>query len=459
MNQYDYDLFIIGAGSGGVRMARMAAAEGIRIAVAEQSKAGGTCVNRGCIPKKLYVYAAEFATVSRDSASLGWQIETTRFDWPTLRDNKSKLIAQSNQRMEALITDTGADLIYGHAKVTGPHQVTVDDKTYSAERILIATGGVPTMPDIAGHEHLLSSDQVFDLDNLPQQMVIIGGGYIACEFAGIFHNLGVKVTQLYRGDLFLRGFDVEIREFVAARMKQKGIDLRFNTDVSAVVKNKDGHYEVELHDGQTLTTDLILAATGRHPNVSGLGLEKVGVRLNERGAVTVDQFYCSSVSSIYALGDVIDNIQLTPVALAEAMTLLSNLYQGQNTTLDYSLIPTAIFSLPPIANVGLTEEQAVEQYAHVDVYSTEFRPLKHALSDSKEKIFMKLLVDGESQRVIGAHMAGDGAAETIQGIAIALKAGATKAIFDQTIGIHPTSAEEFVTMRSTTRSHIRKSSK
>ena len=459
MNQYDYDLFIIGAGSGGVRMARMAAAQGVRIAVAEQSKAGGTCVNRGCIPKKIYVYAAEYATVKADSQSLGWHIESTQFDWTTLRDNKSKLIAGSNKRMEALITDAGADLIYGHAKVTGPHQVTVDNKSYSAERILIATGGVPKMPDIQGHEHLLSSDQIFDIDQLPKQMVIIGGGYIACEFAGIFHNLGVKVTQLYRGDLFLRGFDVEIREFVANQMKQKGVDLRVNTDVRKIVKNADGSYEVKLQDGQSITTDQILAATGRRPNISDLGLESVGVDLNDRGAIAVDQTYRSSVPSIYALGDVIDKIQLTPVALAEAMTLLRHLYQGQNSTLDYSLIPTAVFSLPPIANVGLTEEQAVEQYPHVDVYSTEFKPLKHALSDSQEKILMKLLVDGESQRIIGAHMAGDGAAETIQGIAIALKAGATKVTFDQTIGIHPTSAEEFVTMRSITRSHIKKESK
>lgn len=458
MTQYDYDLFIIGAGSGGVRMARMAAAQGVRIAVAEDSKAGGTCVNRGCIPKKLYVYAAEYSTFSQDSSNFGWDIKTNGFDWSTLRDNKSSLISQSNKRMEALITDAGADLIFGRATVTGPHQVSVDGRTYSAERILIATGGVPTLPAFEGHEHLLTSDQIFDLDRLPEKMVIIGGGYIACEFAGIFHNLGVKVTQLYRGDLFLRGFDVEIRKFVATRMQQKGIDLRFNNDVDKVIKTSDGRYEIELKSGQSLTADVILAATGRHPNVSGLGLEEAGVKLNERGAVIVDHSYRSSVPSIYALGDVIDRIQLTPVALAEAMTLLRNLYQGQSTKLDYSLIPTAVFSLPPIANVGLTEEQAMEKYQQVDVYSTEFKPLKHALSDSPEKILMKLLVDGASQRVIGAHMAGEGAAETIQGIAIALKAGATKTVFDQTIGIHPTSAEEFVTMRSITRSHTRKES-
>lgn len=364
------------------------------------------------------------------------------------------MIAQSNQRMENMLSEAGAELIYGHARLTGTHEVTVGDKRYRAERILIATGGTPFIPDFPGREHLLSSDQIFDLDQLPEQMLIIGGGYIACEFAGIFHNLGVKVTQAYRGKLFLRGFDVEVREFVASSMRHKGIDLRFDTDISRITKEADGRYRIRFQDGDELITDLILSATGRRPNLSNLGLDEVGVTLNERAAIQVDQNYQTSVPSIYAIGDVIDRIQLTPVALAEAMTLLRNIYQGDKTPLDYTLIPTAVFSLPPIANVGLTEEQALEKYPEVDVYTTQFKALKHALSGRDDKILMKLLVDGRSQRVVGAHMAGEGAAETIQGIAIALKAGATKTVFDQTIGIHPTSAEEFVTMRTKTRSHV-----
>lgn len=453
MQTYDYDLFVIGAGSGGVRAARTAATLGKRVAVAEKSKAGGTCVNLGCVPKKLYVHAAEYATVAGDSAGFGWSMQTTGFDWATLRDNKTTAVSQSNRRIEEMLENSGARLIHGRATISGPNEVTVGGTAYSAERILIATGGGPTLPAIPGAEYMLTSDQIFDLERLPEKMVIVGGGYIACEFAGIFQSLGVEVTQLYRGDLFLRGFDVEIREFVAARMRQKGIDLRFNADVAEIVQTRDGAYRIVLTDGGTVTTGLILGATGRRPNTATLGLDKIGVRIDEKGAIRVDRNYRTSVPSIYALGDVIDRVQLTPVALAEAMTLVRHLYQEAPSALDYSLIPTAVFSQPSIACVGPTEEQALKEYSKVDVYSTEFRPLKHALSGRQETTLMKLLVDGDSQRVVAAHMAGEGAAETIQGIAVALKAGATKAVFDQTIGIHPTSAEEFVTMREKTRSH------
>ncbi|MCW9048797.1 MAG: glutathione-disulfide reductase [Deltaproteobacteria bacterium] len=453
MDKYDYDLFVIGAGSGGIRAARMAAALGVKVAVAEQSKAGGTCVNLGCVPKKLYVHAAEFASAAATSAGFGWTMGEPQFTWSRLRDNKSSLIAQSNVRMEAMLADSGAQLIHGRARVISPHAVTVDNKIFTSERILIATGGRPYLPAVPGIEHLLTSDQIFDLDQLPEQLLIIGGGYIACEFAGIFHNLGVKVTQIYRGELFLRGFDVEIRQFIAARMRLEGIDLRFTTNLKQVDKTPEGQYMAQLTDGSTVTTDLILAATGRRPNCTDLGLESLGVEINSQSAISVDDCYQTSVPSIYALGDVIDRMQLTPVALAEAMTLVKNLYEGTTSRLDYKLIPTAVFSLPALACIGLTEEQASEEYPHVNVFTTKFRALKHALTGSQERIFMKLLVDGQTDRVIGAHMAGEGAAETIQGIAVALKAGATKSIFDQTIGIHPTSAEEFVTMRSITRSH------
>lgn len=451
MADYDYDLFVIGAGSGGVRTARMAAAEGIKVAIAEQSVPGGTCVNLGCVPKKIYVHAAEYGASFLQAPGFGWQSQVPLFDWPTLRDNKSETISKLNDLYAEMLKNSGAELINGHARLLDSHRVEVDGKCYSAQRILLATGSRPFIPEIPGREHLLSSDQIFDLPVLPKKMLIIGGGYIATEFAGIFHGLGVEVTQIYRGELFLRGFDTEICQFVAKQMRSKGIDLRFDSDLQDIVKNSDDSFKVTLKDGSSLNTDLILAATGRIPNTDNLGLENTAVELSDSGAVQVDIYYQSSEPSIYALGDLIDRYQLTPVALAEGMTLMRHLYQGKAEVLDYTLIPTAVFSQPNIGTVGLTEQQALEQYPTIDVYSTNFRSLKHALSGSGDRVFMKLLVDPQTDKVVGVHMAGEGAGETIQGIAIALKAGATKAIFDQTIGIHPTSAEEFVTMRSKTR--------
>ncbi|SHI72478.1 NADPH-glutathione reductase [Malonomonas rubra DSM 5091] len=451
MSSYDYDLFVIGAGSGGVRTARMAAAEGIKVAVAEKSKPGGTCVNLGCVPKKLYVHAAEYGAGFLQSPGFGWQSQAPLFDWPTLRDNKSETITRLNGMYTEILGKAGVEMIDGHARVTGPNEVDVAGKRYSAERILLATGGRPSLPEIPGSEYLLSSDQIFDLPELPKRMLIVGGGYIATEFTGIFHGLGVNVTQIYRRELFLRGFDTDIREFVAKQMRESGIDLRFNCDLKQVVKNADGSLNVTLKDGSNLQTDLILAATGRVPNTENLGLDEVGVKLGENGRVLVDDFYQTNIPSIYALGDLIDRMQLTPVALAEGMTLVRHLYKGGAEKLDYSLVPTAVFSKPNIGTVGLTEEEAIEQYPQIDVYSANFRSLKHALSGSSERVLMKLLVDPATDKVVGAHMAGEMAGETIQGIAVALKAGATKTNFDKTIGIHPTSAEEFVTMRTKTR--------
>ena len=453
-NQYDYDLFVIGAGSGGARAARMAAMQGVRVAIAEQSKAGGTCVNLGCVPKKLYVHAAEYGEGFKQARGFGWEEVSPSLDWPTLRDAKSALIAKSNEIIAGMLTKSGADYISGRARITGPNNVQVGETNYSAEKILLSVGGTPVFPDIPGQEHMLSSDQIFDLDTLPKRILIIGGGYIATEFTGIFHGLGVEVTQIYRRELFLRGFDREVREYVASHMKRKGIDLRFNCDATKVEKTADQTYRVLLNDGSELETDLILAATGRTPNISGLGLTEAGVN-TVNGAVVVNDHYQTSTPSIYALGDVTNRIQLTPVALAEAMHLVKHLYQGGAEPLSYEFIPTAVFSQPNIGCVGLTEEQAIENVAQVDIYCSEFRSLKHALSNSGDRILMKLIVDAATDRVVGAHMAGENAGEIIQGIAIALKAGATKAIFDQTIGIHPTSAEEFVTMRSVTRSHTK----
>lgn len=451
MPRFDYDLFVIGAGSGGVRTARMAAAEGVRVAIAEQSRLGGTCVNLGCVPKKLYVHAAEYGAGFLQAPGFGWQNQVPHFDWPTLRDNKSASIDKLNGLYGQMLDNAGVTLIEGPARLVDAQRVEVAGKSYSAEKILLATGGRPFIPPVSGKEHLLSSDEIFDLEQLPKNMLIIGGGYIATEFAGIFHGLGVKVTQIYRGELFLRGFDVEIREFVAQQMRKKGIDLRFNCDLRKVAKTVEETFRVTLQDGSQLVTEKILSATGRIPNTEGLGLENTAVELTAAGAVKVDDFYQTSVPSIYALGDLIDRLQLTPVALAEGMTLVKQLYQDGTEKLDYKLVPTAVFSQPNIGTVGLTEEEAVQVYPTIDVYSANFRSLKHALSGSGERVLMKLLVDPTTDRVIGAHMTGEGAGETIQGIAIALKAGATKSDFDNTIGIHPTSAEEFVTMRSKTR--------
>ncbi len=451
MATYDYDLFIIGAGSGGVRAARMAAAEGVKVALAEQSRTGGTCVNLGCVPKKLYVHAAEYGAGFLQAPGFGWQGQRPLFDWSTLRDNKSEAIARLNGLYEEMLEKSGAELIKGKARLLDPHRVEVAGKTYSAERILLATGSTPFVPDFPGNQYVLTSDDIFDLDQLPKRMLIVGGGYIATEFAGIFHGLGVEVTQIYRGDLFLRGFDTEIRQFVAEQMRHKGIKLHFNSDVEAIEKTGSGTYLVQLKEDSKLETDCILYATGRTPNVAGLGLENLAIEQADNGAIVVNDSFQSSVPSIYALGDLIDRMQLTPVALGEAMTLVANLYKGEQKGFDYQLIPTAVFSLPNIGTVGLTEEEAVAEYGKIDVYTANFRSLKHALSGSGERVLMKLLVDPLSDKVVGAHMAGEGAGEIIQGIAVALKAGATKTIFDQTVGIHPTSAEEFVTMRSVSR--------
>lgn len=450
---YDYDLFVIGAGSGGVRAARMAAATGNKVAVAETARTGGTCVNLGCVPKKLYVHAAEYGAGFSQATGFGWEEHEATLDWSILQRNKDEAINNSNRGLEKMLEKSGATLLRGRAKLTGPHQVSLEGKCYSARRILIATGARPFVPQLSGSEHLLTSDDIFSLNHLPDSILIVGGGYIATEFAGILHGLGVKVTQIYRGELFLRGFDNEIRTYVAEHMHKKGIDLRFECDLESIAKNSDGSFTATLNTGSKLTCDLVMAATGRIPNIEGLGLDEAGVKVTEKDAITVNDNFQTSVPSIYALGDVIGRMQLTPVALAEAMHLVATLYQGKTSPFSYELIPTAVFSQPNIGCVGLTEEEAVAQFPRIDVYTAEFRSLKQALSGTTERILMKLLVDADSDRVVGAHMAGEGAGEIIQGIAVALKAGATKATFDQTIGIHPTSAEEFVTMRSKTRSH------
>jgi glutathione reductase (NADPH) len=446
MPRYDYDLFVIGAGSGGVRAARMSAAFGARVAIAEERHLGGTCVNVGCVPKKLLVYAARFSDEFEDAEGYGWSMDGARFDWRRLIRKKNGEIERLNGVYRKLLTNAGVTLLEGRATLEDEQTVRVNGQNYTAQRVLIATGGQPTIPDFPGNEHMISSNDGFFLDKLPDRALIVGGGYIAAEFAGIFNGLGVDTTLLYRGPLFLRGFDEEARRHLAGEMEQKGIALRFGTNLKRIAK-ADGELRATLTDGGVLSSGLILAATGRAPNASGLGLEQVGVGLDHNGAIIVDKHYRSNVPSIYALGDVTHRLNLTPVALAEGMAVAKTLYGGRPTRVDYTGIPSCVFSQPNLATVGLTEEEARQQYSEITVYVSRFTPMKQTLTGSGEKTFMKLLVDTASDRVIGANMVGEEAGEIIQGIAIAMKAGATKAQFDATIGIHPTAAEEFVTMR------------
>ena len=446
MAEYDYDLFVIGAGSGGVRAARMAGGFGARVAIAEDRYLGGTCVNVGCIPKKLFVYAAHYAEDFHDAAGYGWQVSETVFDWKILLNNKNNEISRLNGIYANLLKRNNVALYNGRAVIEGPNTVQVNGESVSARRILVATGGWPHIPDIPGREHVISSNEAFFLETLPERAVIVGGGYIAVEFAGIFHGLGVETTLVYRRDLFLRGFDGEMREFLAEQMRAKGINLLFNTRIGGI-ERRDGRYLVSSPDAETMTTDLVLYATGRRPNTADLGLETAGVELNDKGAIAVDDEYRSSVPSIYAIGDVTDRYNLTPVATAEGTALANNLFNNQSRRVDYRDIPTCIFSQPNLGTVGLTEEQARQEYANVEIYKSRFTSLKHTLTGNSEKTLMKMIVDRDTDRVLGVHMVGADAGEIIQGIGIALKAGATKATFDATIGIHPTAAEEFVTMR------------
>lgn len=446
--QYDYDLFVIGAGSGGVRASRIAASYGARVAVCEDRYLGGTCVNVGCVPKKLYVYASEFSRHFRDAKGFGWQVGKTRFDWPTLRDNKIDEISRLNGVYEGILDRANVEIIDGRGKIIDAHTVEVNGKKYSAERILIATGGWPYVPDIPGKEHALDSNGIFDLDKFPERLAIVGGGYIAVEFAGIFHGLGAHVTQIVRGGGLLYGFDKEVAEFAAEQIQQNGVFIRFNNEVTAIKKAKDGSYKLSLKDGDEIEADAVLFATGRSPNLGELGLENVNVKLSKSGHINVNKRFQTSEDSIYALGDVVGHMELTPVALEEGMTLAKHLYDNQPCEMDYSNIATTVFCQPNIGTVGMTEEQARQKYRKVMKYRASFKAMKNTLSGSPERTLMKLLVDEDTDKVIGAHMVGEGAGEIMQGIAIAIKAGATKADFDATIGIHPTSAEEFVTMRT-----------
>ncbi|RRV11009.1 glutathione-disulfide reductase [Stutzerimonas xanthomarina] len=446
---YDFDLFVIGAGSGGVRAARFAAGFGAKVAVAESRYLGGTCVNVGCVPKKLLVYGAHYAEDIGQAQGYGWTIDGATFDWKTLIANKDREIQRLNGIYRSILVDSGVTLLQAHARLVDAHTVEVGGKQYTAEHILIATGGWPHVPAIPGREHAITSNEAFYLESLPRRVLVVGGGYIAVEFASIFHGCGADTKLLYRGELFLRGFDGSLRDHLKDEMIKKGVDLQFNADIVHIDKQADGSLLATLEDGRTLEADCIFYATGRRPMLDNLGLEKAGVALDARGFIAVDDEYRTSVSSILAIGDVIGRVQLTPVALAEGMAVARRLFKPeQYRKVDYTTIPTAVFSLPNMATVGLTEEEAREQGYNVTIFESRFRPMKLTMTDSLERSLMKLVVDAETDRVLGCHMAGPDAGEIMQGLGVALKAGATKQVFDDTLGIHPTAAEEFVTMRT-----------
>lgn len=448
MSQFDYDLFVIGGGSGGVRAARLAAQLGVRTAIAEEYRFGGTCVVRGCIPKKLLVYAGELGHAIDDAAAYGWRVEGKSFDWKTLIANKDREIARLSGLYRQNLEKAGAEIIESRAEIVDPHTIRIVEtgREVTAERILVATGGRPFVPDIPGREFGITSDQAFHLEELPRRAVIVGGGYIAIEFACIFNALGSEVEVVYRGEEILRGFDHDLRQMLSDQMQANGIAITCGEEPAAV--EKEGKELVLLtKQGSRFGGDVVMFATGRVPNTVGLGLQKLGVECGWNGNLVVDETYRTSVPSIFAVGDVTDRVNLTPVAIRDAITFIEANYKDNPKPLDLSFIPTAVFSQPEFATVGYTEEHAREMFRQVDIYKTTFRPLKHTLTGRAERMMMKLVVDGETDRVIGCHILGPAAAEMIQIAAIPIRLGVKKSDFDATIALHPTAAEELVTMR------------
>lgn len=456
VSEYEYDLIVIGAGSGGVRTARMAAANGAKVAIAEDRYLGGTCVNVGCVPKKLYSYAAHFRDSFDHAGGFGWQLPgPASFDWATLRDNKISEIKRLNGIYQRMLEGAGVTLFNARARLVDGHTVMLNsehgDIPLTAQKIVLATGGWPWVPDFPGSEYALDSNQIFDLDTFPKRFLVLGGGYIAVEFSSIFNGLGSETHLIYRGELFLKGFDHQVREFTRAEMERKGVNLHFNTNIERIEASQ-GVYKVYLTNGDVLEVDVVLAATGRKANIRSLGLDTLGLTLDKQGKIPVNERFETSLPSVLALGDLTAGPELTPLAIAEAMQLVD--YHFTDITpqpLDYTMIPTAVFCHPNIGTVGLSEEAAREKFARIRVYCTDFRAMKHTLSGSHERTLMKLVVDDKTDVVVGAHMVGDEAGEIMQGIAIAVRAGLTKQDFDRTVGIHPTGAEEFVTLRTLTR--------
>lgn len=454
-----FDLIVIGAGSGGVRSARMAASQGKKVAVIENRYLGGTCVNVGCVPKKMFVYASEYREKMEEAKGFGIDGQINSFNWPTLRDNKTNEISRLNGIYQNLLTGPGATIFNGTGSLVDANTVRIQRNEkedgesnidISGDKILIATGSWPFIPNVPGAEHAITSNEVFSLgnDEFPQRALVVGAGYIAVEFAGIFNGLGVETTLAVRKDLVLRGFDDDIRVFVQDQMKEKGVNIQAETEVKCIDKQSDGSLLVTYTNGKQQEVDLVLYATGRRPMTDGLNLEGLGIELNPNGTIKVDDFFQTSVPSVFALGDVIGTPQLTPVALAQGMKFLAHQYHGDTVPMRYENIPTAVFCQPNIGTVGPTEDQCKAKGIDFDVYESNFKPLKHTMTGMNERTLMKLIVNKADNKVIAAHMVGHDAGETIQGIAVAITAGATKADFDATIGIHPTSAEEFVTMRT-----------
>ena len=451
MTDFDYDLFVIGGGSGGVRAGRMAAMAGYNVAVAEEYRLGGTCVIRGCVPKKLMVYASAFSEAFEDAAVFGWTVGERSFDWKTLIANKDAEIDRLEGLYQKGLHANNATTFASRAEVVDPHTVRIvaEDRNVTARHILVATGGTPYTPEIEGHELTITSNEIFHLPEQPKRAVIIGGGYIACEFAGILNGLGTEVTLSYRSELFLRGFDREVREHVAEEMRAKGIKILFQTTPERVVQEADG-LRVDLDNGESLHGDIVMMATGRAPNTAGLGLEQAGVTLKKNGAVQVDDYSQTNVPSIWAVGDVTGRLELTPIAIREGAAFVETVFNGNRTKADHALVPTAIFTQPEIGTLGLTEEVAAMEH-EIDVYVSTFRPMIATLSGRSEKMLMKLIVEKGSDKVLGVHVVGHGAGEMIQMAGVAVKMGATKADFDRTVAVHPTAAEELVTMKAPTR--------
>ncbi|WP_112321427.1 glutathione-disulfide reductase [Oceanibium sediminis] len=446
MADFDYDLFVLGGGSGGVRAARWASMAGAKVALCEEYRYGGTCVIRGCVPKKLMVFASQFTESVEDAAGFGWSHTGSDFNWPFFIEKKDREIQRLEDVYAANMEKAGVTLFRARGVLSDAHTVELSDgQSFTAKHILVATGGRPFSPDVPGIEHTISSDEIFHLEEQPKRILIVGGGYIACEFAGIMNGLGSKVTQFYRGAQILRGFDDEVRGHIAEEMHKKGIDLHVGRDVKSIEKTDTG-LKVLCSDNTWSEHDVILYATGRKPNSKGLGLEKLGVKLDRHGAIEVDEYSQTAVPSIYAVGDVTNRVNLTPVAIHEAMAFSDTVFKGIPTPVDHACIPTAVFTQPEIGTVGLTQEEARDLY-DIEVYRATFRPMFHAFADRDQRMLMKLIVDKDSRRVLGVHIVGPAAGEMIQMVGIAVKMGATKEDFDRTMAVHPTAAEELVTMR------------
>ncbi|MDG2515595.1 glutathione-disulfide reductase [Sphingobium yanoikuyae] len=448
MSDYDFDLFVIGAGSGGVRASRVAAAHGAKVAVAEEFRVGGTCVIRGCVPKKLLIYGAHFAEDLKDARRFGWNVPDCGFEWATLRDN----VLADVDRLEGLYTNTlnshKVELIAERVTVTGPHSVKLaSGREVTAKVILVATGAWPLIPEVEGAEHGITSNEVFHLDECPKRIVIVGGGYIANEFAGIFHQFGSHVTMVNRGGTLLRGYDEQIRDRLLQISTMKGINFRFNAQMEKIEKKEDGTLCVHFKNGDPVAADIVLFATGRRPHTDGLGLENAGVEIDEKGAIKVDEYSRTSCESIYAVGDVTDRLQLTPVAIREGHAFADTVFGNNARTVDYSCVPSAVFSHPPLAGVGLTEAQAKNKYGTVKVYTSDFRPMKNVLAGRDERALYKMVVDATTNKVVGLHMIGPDAPEILQAAAVAVKAGLTKQDFDDTVALHPSMAEELVLLK------------